>query len=293
MSVVGCKPDGELVPALAYLAPGRPFGHPIVGHGGGHDEDVGLGQALHHLGVHLSGRGSLDLADAGRRGHVHVGLDQIHLGAPVEGGPGQGEPHLARAAVADETHGIDGLPRATGGDDHAQAAQVALALHLQPQLHLGHDAVGVGHPPRAVDAAGQLAGARFHHEHPSVAQQAHVALGGRVLPHVGVHGRSDHHGLGEGQAHGGEEIVGDAVGHLGQRVGRGRSDDHDVGLLAVFDVSDARIRAQLTDLDPGGPGCPERVSKVMGPTNCVAARVMITRTSMPAFCRPRSSSAAL
>ena len=40
-------------------------------------------------------------------------------------------------------------------------------------------------------------------------------------------------------------------------------------------------------------GACDRVSKVMGPTNWMAARVMMTRTSMPAFCNRRSSSAAL
>ena len=34
-------------------------------------------------------------------------------------------------------------------------------------------------------------------------------------------------------------------------------------------------------------------SKVSGPTNSVAARVMTTTTSWPAFCRPRTTSTAL
>ncbi len=160
------------------------------------------------------------------------------------------------AAVADEADGVDGLAGAAGGDEHAQSAQVALALHLQAQLHLGHDTVGIGHAPGAVHAAGQLARARLDHEHAPLPQERHVALRGRVFPHVGVHSRRHHDGLGEGQTHGGQEVVGDAVGHLGQRVGRRGSDDHDVGFPAVLDVGDAGIGAQLVDVvEPAGmPG---------------------------------------
>ena len=69
-----------------------------------------------------------------------------------------------------------------------------------------------------------------------------------MLPHVGVHGRRHDDGLGERQVHRAEQVVGDAVGHLGQRVGGSRGHHHDVGFLAVVDVGDARVRRELTDL---------------------------------------------
>ena len=52
-----------------------------------------------------------------------------------------------------------------------------------------------------------------------------------MLPHLGVHG-GEHHDRAVGGEQGvGEQVVGQAVGGLGQEVGRGRGHDHHVGLL--------------------------------------------------------------
>src|SRR6185436_5241973 len=60
--------------------------------------------------------------------------------------------------------------------------------------------------------------------------------GRRVLPHVVVHrGRDDHRAAG-GQRGGGDEVVGQAGGELGQRVGRRRREQVDVGVGDQLEV---------------------------------------------------------
>ena len=68
------------------------------------------------------------------------------------------------------------------------------------------------------------------------AELADVVAGGSRLVHVHVHGRRQHERRGTRQGRGGEQIVGDAVGQLGQDVGRARRDDEGIGLLSKRDV---------------------------------------------------------
>jgi hypothetical protein len=60
-----------------------------------------------------------------------------------------------------------------------------------------------------------------------------------MLPHIHVHGRSHQNRRLRGQVHGGQEVVGDAVGEFGQDVGRGGSNDERVGPLRLGDMLDA------------------------------------------------------
>ena len=59
-----------------------------------------------------------------------------------------------------------------------------------------------------------------------------VLLDRRMLPHLGVHGRADHHGCRGGDQRGGQEIVGEPAGVPGQEVGGGRRHHDEVGALA-------------------------------------------------------------
>jgi hypothetical protein len=63
---------GPLIPTLTDFATGRTVGHPVVGYGGRHNQDVGIGQALQDLGVHLSGSGSLNLPYPRDSRHVDI-----------------------------------------------------------------------------------------------------------------------------------------------------------------------------------------------------------------------------
>ena len=84
-------------------------------------------------------------------------------------------------------------------------------------------------PAGAHVAAGQQPGAGGDHGKAVVFQRFQIVLGDGVFQHVGVHGRSHQLGAGGGQRHGGQHIIGQAVGQLGQHVGGGRGDQHQVG----------------------------------------------------------------
>ena len=69
------------------------------------------------------------------------------------------------------------------------------------------------------------------------AERGGVADGGRVEPHVAVHGWGDEDGGAGGEGDGGEGVIGDAVGEFGEDVGGGRGDEEEVGGVGELDVA--------------------------------------------------------
>jgi len=67
-------------------------------------------------------------------------------------------------------------------------------------------------------------------------QRGDVGLGGRVRPHATVHGRSDDHRTARGQRRQREKVVAQTIGQFGDGIGRGRSDEEQVGALAQSHV---------------------------------------------------------
>ncbi len=61
-----------------------------------------------------------------------------------------------------------------------------------------------------------------------------------MLPHAGVHRRGNHDRPVVRKVRGGQKIVAEAGGHAGDRIGRGRCDDHDVGSASQIEVSVVR-----------------------------------------------------
>ena len=163
--------------------------------------------------------------------------DENDLGAAAVRGFGQRVAHLAAGAVAEEADGVESLARAAGGDEHDFAGQIVAAAKSAEDR--AGDGLGLGHAARAHHAAGQLARSRLDDAHAALAEDFEVGLRGRMLPHVHVHGGGDQDRRRRGQVEGGEEVVGNAVGELGQDVGRGGGDDQRVGPLRLADVLDA------------------------------------------------------
>ena len=54
-------------------------------------------------------------------------------------------------------------------------------------------------------------------------------MGSSILVHAGVHGRAHHDGGLGSQEGGAQQVIGQAIGHFGQDVGRGRSHNESVG----------------------------------------------------------------
>jgi len=224
--------DCPLVPALAYLASGRSVGNPVVGHRRRHDKDVAVGQALHDLGMHLAGGRSFGLADSRCAGISTFGLDQLHCAPRSKAARARANPILPELRLPMKRTASIGS-RCPGGDEHAQAAH-GRALRCTWSRSFTSATMLSGSPcdPNR-NPAGQLARAGLNHEHPSFAEQAHVVLSGRVLPHVGVHGRAITTVLLKAKIMELRQVSAMPLAILGPRVvwpWRGR--DHNVGVLA-------------------------------------------------------------
>ena len=209
-------------------------GRAVVGHGGGLDDNVLLrgpgGDRLEHIlsGHHVHPLHTDRLCQAGGPGH------QGHGGPPAGGGPGDGVAHPAGGVVGEIAHRVQRLPGGAGGDQHPQARHVLGVAH--GVLHILQQLVRLGHFPFPYRAAGQPAAGRLD-ELPAVsAQRGQIVLGHRVFVHPGVHGGGGQLWAVAGQDGGGEHVVRQAVGQLGQHVGGGGSHQHHVRLVGQGDV---------------------------------------------------------
>ena len=127
--------------------------------------------------------------------------------------------------------------RGAGSDDDALACQVLRHgfEHLTDSLD---DVLGLAHASRVHVAAGKVAAAGSHNMDTALAQRGHVGLRRRRLPHAVVHSGCDHDGSRRRKQRGGNKVIGDAVGHLGDDIGRRGRHDHQIGLLRKRDMVD-------------------------------------------------------
>ena len=242
---------------------------PEVGDRGGHHEHVRVRGVLGHRVAQLAGRADVDDVDAGGVDESGgVAGDQRHIGAALCGDPGHGVALLSRAAVADEPHRVDGLAGAARGDQHLDPGQVIGQRIAAGQQELGQrgDLLGLGQPAGTAVRAGEPARRRFEDDGAAAAQSGDVFDGGRVQPHLGVHGGREQHRTTRGQQRRGQQVIGAPGDGAGQQVGGGRSDDHQIGLLAdahvrhlVDVVEDAGVHGLAGErLEGGGPDEPQR-----------------------------------
>ena len=101
-----------------------------------------------------------------------------------------------------------------------------------------HDLVGLRQSSGTAVGAGQASVGRFDDRHPALPQQDDVGGGRGVPPHLGMHGRCQHHGAVSGEQGGGQQVVGQAGRGFGEQVRRGGSDDDEVGLLTQGYMTD-------------------------------------------------------
>ena len=66
---------------------------------------------------------------------------------------------------------------------------------------------------------------------------------------MGVHGRGHQLGAGGGQGDGGEHVIGQAVGQLGDDVGGGRRDEHEVGGVGQRDMGHIVLEIAVEGID--------------------------------------------
>ena len=94
-------------------------------------------------------------------------------------------------------------------------------------------------------ATGLAARIGAQHVHATAAQQVDVGLGRLVGPHLPVHGRGHGHGRRGGQTHGAEQIAGQAMRQLSQKIGRSRGDEHEVRPAGQLDVTHSGLGRRI------------------------------------------------
>ena len=93
--------------------------------------------------------------------------------------------------------------------------------------------------PVSPDASRPASGA--YDNHAPLLQQPQVLLRGRVVEHVGIHGRGGHHGRGSSKHSAGEGVVGHTVGQLRQHVCSGGRNEHRVGGFRQGDMLNREV----------------------------------------------------
>ena len=141
---------------------------------------------------------------------------------------------LARRAVGDVAHRIDGFKGGAAGNQGAPAFEPAAGA--KKIADGGDDIVGLGHAAEAELAASHVP---FHGaDKKDAALPKQLKIGGRggVVPHADVHRRRRQYRFVGGEKDRGRQTVGQAMRHFGQDIGRRRRHQHQVGLPRQADM---------------------------------------------------------
>ncbi len=91
---------------------------PVIGHGGGHDDDRGGGQVRHHRAMHRRGSAHRDSLDVRRRFERRGAAHEHYASAAPRRRAGQCVAHLARRTVRQVANRVEVLARGAGGNQH-------------------------------------------------------------------------------------------------------------------------------------------------------------------------------
>ena len=192
--------------------------------------------------MHLLGGFDRDHLAAVGRGESDRTAHENDSGSSRAGLSCESVSHASTRAVGDEPYGVDRFLCGAGGDEDGLGSKIVRSRpSFESALGGFDDLLQVRQPARPDHAACEIAGIRFDDGDAASGKLRHIALCRRVPPHVGVHGGRDDDGAGIGQMHGGEEVVGDAVGELRQDIGGCRSDQQQLASLSHVDVFDRAV----------------------------------------------------
>ena len=166
-------------------------------------------------------------------------MDEGDIRAAHGGGTGKGIAHLAGGMVGEVAHRVQRLLRGAGGDGNAQTGKIfgpgnGMQDILDQHIFLRQTAA-------ANILAGQHAALGGDHREAVAFQRGDIILRDGVFQHSGIHGWRNELGALCSQHCGGEHIIGDAVGHLGDDVGSGRGDKDHIGFFCQRDVGDFKL----------------------------------------------------
>ena len=118
-----------------------------------------------------------------------------------------------------------------------------VTLPAQGVRDVAQQLLGFQEPAHPYQPGSQPSGSRAGDDDAPLAKFGQILLGGRVVVHVGIHGRSDQDRRPRRDHRGGQRVVGQARRQLGDAVHRGRGDDHDVGTLGQGYMLVGELRA--------------------------------------------------
>ena len=159
---------------------------------------------------------------------AHRSAYHFHLCAPSSTLFCQRTTHFAAAVVANEAHGVNLFVCGTRCNHDALSLEV-LGVSGKRLGYLSQYFLGFFHASFSLQVACQESGLRLNDVVAVRLQQGKVVLRGGVGIHVEVHCRRHKHGSLHGEIGGDEHVVRNAVGHLANGAGCGRSDYHGVG----------------------------------------------------------------
>ena len=177
---------------------------------------------------------------AWRIGKLHRSGYERDACSQFSGRAGNGVALLPRGPIGDVTHGINRLMGRAAGDDNMASGQRADRLGVREKVRDGcGDLQRLGHPAGTSFAALGHFAAIGADEANAIARQGHdVALGCRMHPHARVHRRGGEDRFVGRKKHGGGEVISVSAGHAREHVGRGRSNNDQIGFAAEADVAD-------------------------------------------------------
>ena len=244
-------------PAFLIL-PSSGVGGREVGDGGGHQQDVAGGNSCSHAACSSAALTTSTRRTPGGVGQRDVGGHERRPRRPARGPrPREREAHPPGGAVADEADAVDRLARAAGGDEHRRAASGSSAPPPRPAAAppLGGRSRAPPRRPRAGCAGSARRPTPCSPSRPGGPRRARRSgapraaacrrfawVAGCSYMRV-VHRRGEHAaGSGAASAQLRQQVVGQARGELGDRVGGGRGDQVHVGVGDQLEVAERLVR---------------------------------------------------
>ena len=240
------KPDGRwhagrgFLDFLRHRRSRTPVCHRSTG-----NEDRGTGDLLVDCGEHLIRRANIPTLHATRGVQAHRPCDQAHLCAGFTRRPGQGEAHFSTRQVGDAAYWVDRLIGRPGSNQNMLADQ---GLGLKKCQQLIEQLQRFEHAPVTGFTAGLLALSDRQDRGAIRAQLGHIALRGRVSPHLAVHGRREQQGKtrqGPRQTQQTQQVVCPALHQLSHEIRTCRRNQAGIGRAAQRDVQHVVIGTRV------------------------------------------------
>ena len=220
------------------------MGGAVVGDGGAGDKDMRLGRLLQAGLKHFPGCAHGDEVGPLRRLQRYRAANQGERCARIERGLRQGVTHASRGVVGEIAHGVQRFPGRPGGYQDVLTGEESAGEALRRRAG---DGCGLRHTTGPQVTAGLLSAIGVHDMHAARAQCCDIADGGRVAPHLLIHGRGQQFGGGCGQRHGAEQLVRAPRRQPRQAIGRGRRDEQQVGPTGELDMAHTALGLRVEE----------------------------------------------